>query len=80
MRAFVKMRQYALSTATTLKELEDLKKQIKLIIEDVEGLNKDHELYEEQFDDIYIALTQLATKQEKINKPRNPIGFNVQNK
>lgn len=78
MRAFVVMRQYVLNSANTQKELEELKEKVRLLCEDVESLNKDHETYEEQFDDIYLALTQLASKQEKINKPRNPIGFNVE--
>lgn len=77
MRAFVAMRQYVLNSSNTVKELEDMKKQIKLLMDDVESLNKDHEMYEEQIDDIYLALTQLASKQEIINKPRNPIGFDI---
>jgi len=28
-----------------------------------------------QFNDIYLALTELAAKKEKENKPRNPIGY-----
>ncbi|MBP1638148.1 MAG: hypothetical protein H6Q18_937 [Bacteroidetes bacterium] len=78
MRAFVIMRKYALSSTVTLNEVEELKQKIKVLIEDVESLNKDHEQYEEQFDDIYVALTQLAAKQEKTNKPRNPIGFDIE--
>ena len=31
-----------------------------------------------QFSDIYQALTELASKKELEDKPRNPVGFNVQ--
>jgi len=77
MRAFVAIRQYVLVSSNTAKELEELKKQIQYLFEDVDSLSKDHEKYEQHFDDIYLALSQLAAKQKQINKPRNPIGFNA---
>lgn len=77
MRAFVAIRQYVLASANTVKELEDLKKQIQYLCEDVESLNNDFVKHDQQFDDIYLALSQLASKQKLINKPRNPIGFDV---
>jgi hypothetical protein len=46
----------------------------------MESLGKDHEEYDKHFDDIYIALSELATKKEEAVKPRNPIGFNVERK
>jgi hypothetical protein len=75
MRAFVVIRNYALATNNTEKELIAIKKQIKALTEDMESLGKDHEEYDKQFDDIYIALSELASTQKQINKPRNPIGF-----
>ncbi|HRZ98552.1 MAG TPA: ORF6N domain-containing protein [Paludibacter sp.] len=78
MRAFVVIRNYALVATTTEKELIAIKKQIKALTEDMESLGKDHEEYDKQFDDIYIALSELASRHEQINKPRNPIGFDKQ--
>jgi len=78
MRAFVAIRNYALAANNTEKELIAIKKQIKALTEDMESLGKDHEEYDKQFDDIYIALSELASTQKQINKPRNPIGFEKQ--
>lgn len=73
-RAFVAMRQYLIEHKDTLKELDVLKNQIRFIQDDIEGLNKDHESYEQQFDDIYLVLTELAAKnKERRNRP--PIGY-----
>ena len=75
MRAFVVIRNYVLVATITEKELIAIKKQIKALTEDMESLGKDHEEYDKQFDDIYIALSELASTQKQINKPQNPIGF-----
>jgi len=80
MRAFVVIRNFALVSTNTEKELIEIKKQIKFLTEDMESLGKDHEEYDKHFDDIYIALSELATKKEIDNKPRNPIGFDVDRK
>jgi len=80
MRAFVAIRQYVLVSSNTAKELEVLKKQIQYLFENVDNLSKNHKKFEKQFDDIYLAFSQLASKQKQINKPRNPIGFNVDRK
>lgn len=80
MRAFVAVRQFALSASNTEKELSEIKKQIKILYEDIESIGKDHEEYNKQFDDIYIALSELASKQKQNNKLRNPIGFDVERK
>lgn len=72
MRAFVAFRQLAYSNENTQQELNNIKSQIRELIEDVESLNKDHENYETHFDDIYLALAQLA---EKKNETRRRIGF-----
>ncbi|MDR1584965.1 MAG: ORF6N domain-containing protein [Prevotellaceae bacterium] len=73
MRAFIAVRQYVLSNNNISKELEDIKKQIYVLQEDVKSLNKDHEFYEEQLNGIYSALTELASK-PAVPKP-NPIGY-----
>ena len=76
MRAFVKTRQYILESNQTAKELAELKLQLRFLQEDLESLSKDHESYEQHFDDIYMALAVLANRnKEKENKPRNRIGY-----
>ncbi len=67
MRAFVAMRQYLLNSTPSplLKELKDR-------IEALEDITEENE---EKFDEIYLALAQLAQKNKLDNKPRNPIGF-----
>ena len=68
MRAFVTIRNYLLQQSTVSKEIEDIWKAINDLSED----NR------KEFDDIYLVLTELASKQKKINestKPRNPIGY-----
>ena len=75
MRAFVKIRQYVLESNQTAKELSELKQQIRFLQEDVESLSKDHEGYEQHFDDIYLALAELANRNKKEDKPRNKIGY-----
>lgn len=56
MRAFVHMRQYLLSHAPK-QELEELRKRIEYLEEDV---SSDRESYEKQFDDLFIAFTKLS--------------------
>ena len=75
MRAFVKIRQYILESNQTTKELTELKQQIRFLQEDMESLSKDHESYEQHFDDIYLALAELANRNKKEEKPRNKIGY-----
>jgi hypothetical protein len=75
MRAFVSIRQYLLNSINLSRELESIKKDIRCLNHDITSLEKDQENYEEQLDDIYIALTQLAKKQGQTDKSRNSIGF-----
>lgn len=75
MRAFVKIRQYILESSQTAKELAELKLQIRFLQEDIESLSKDHEGYEQHFDDIYLALAELANRNKKDDKPRKKIGY-----
>lgn len=79
MRAFVQMRKQLVATYDKLpdnRKLTELEQQVKFLQEDIESLSKDHENYEQHFDDIYLALAELAAKnKEKPNKPRVKIGY-----
>jgi hypothetical protein len=79
MRAFAAMRQFLLNNAVQLREIEDLKGRVKLLEEySEETLKEINDLSEDarsNFDDIYIALSELAEKHKQTDKPRNPIGF-----
>jgi hypothetical protein len=70
MRAFVSIRKYMIqaSPSSLSRELEEIKERIKAL-EEISEENED------KFDDIYIALSQLALKQELVAKSHNPIGF-----
>lgn len=62
MRAFVRMRQYLLTHAPK-QELEELRKRIEYLEEDI---SSDRENYEQQFDELFLAFTRLsATIQSK---------------
>lgn len=67
MRAFVAVRNYLTQHTSMSKEIEDLWKAINDLSEDTSR----------EFDDIYMALAELASKQKNIDHPsiRNPIGF-----
>ena len=56
MRAFVRMRQYLL-THTPKQELEELRKRIEYLEEDV---SSDRESYEKQFDELFSAFAKLS--------------------
>jgi ORF6N domain. len=70
MRAFVAIRKYIIqaSPSSLSNELEEIKERIK-------ALEEISEENEEKFDDIYVALTELAMKQKLVVEHRNPIGF-----
>lgn len=70
MRAFVALRKYMIQTSPSSlsREFEEVKKRIK-------ALEEISEENEEKFDDIYVALTELAMKQKIAAKPHNTIGF-----
>ena len=75
-RAFISLRQYVLEHSQTNLDLNELKKQLLFLQEDVASLSKDHENYEQHFDDIYLALAELASKnkeKDKISLPK--VGF-----
>jgi len=72
-RAFIVLRQFALNNQHLIQELEDIKKQIKILQDDVESLSQDHNTYEDHFDEIYVALTELAKtnpQKEKTSLPK----------
>ncbi len=70
MRAFVAIRKYMIqaSPSSLSRELEEIKERIKAL-EEISEENED------KFDDIYIALSQLALKQKLVDRRHNPIGF-----
>lgn len=78
MRAFVAIRQ-GLPQVSNSKELEDLKARMKSLEEISEetmaAISDLSEDTRKEFDDIYLALSQLAAKQKKISKPQSPIGY-----
>lgn len=69
MRAFVTIRQ-GLPAVSSHQELEDLKKRVKALEEiNEETLSAINDLSEDsrkEFDDIYLALSQLAQKKDKL--------------
>ncbi|WP_423130142.1 hypothetical protein [Gaoshiqia sp. Z1-71] len=69
-RAFIAIRRYMVQAAPSSlsRELEEIKERIK-------ALEEISEENEEKFDDIYVALTELAMKQKLAAKSRSPIGF-----
>lgn len=79
MRAFVQIRKQLVAVCDQLpndKKLTELEQQVKYLQEDIESLSKDHENYEQHFDDIYLALAELAARnKEKPDNPRPKIGY-----
>lgn len=76
MRAFVAIRN-GIAAINSNKELEDLKARIKALEEISEdtfaAINDLSEDNRKEFDDIYLALSQLATSKKQI--ANNPIGY-----
>lgn len=60
MRAFVRVRQ--LLQSSPIGELPEIQKQIRELKEDIESLNKDHEVYENNFDEIFNAFGELSAQ------------------
>ena len=81
MRAFVTVRQYLSIVSNQIKEIEELKQRMKALEEGTENtiaaINDLSEDTRKELDDIYLALSQLAEKQNQITKKneRKPIGF-----
>lgn len=79
MRAFVAIRKYVYSIDNTIEEINELKMRLKTLEKDNEdmlaSLNELSEDTRNEFDNIYIALSQLAEKRKSISQNRKPIGF-----
>lgn len=69
-RAFIAVRKYMIqaSTSASSRELEEIKERIKAL----EEISEEKEV---KFENLYIALTELAMKQKLATTHRNPIGF-----
>lgn len=78
MRAFVHMRQYLLSHAPK-QELEELRKRIEYLEEDV---SSDRDSYEKQFDELFSAFAKLSAAVQVKNTPLGRVeikGFKKEN-
>ncbi len=79
MRAFVAIRNYIVTTTTVTAELAEIRAKLELLerndVETLEAVNDLSEDTRKEFDDIYLALAELAVKQKKANQPRCPIGY-----
>ena len=79
MRAFVAVRSYLLTQSSVSAEIKELWQHVKALEEQSEeNLRAINDLGEETqtaFDEIYLALSELAMKQKLAVNPRNPIGF-----
>ena len=79
MRAFVVMRQFLLNNKSYIKEIDDLRTRVKLLEEyseeTMKAINDLSEDSSNSFDDIYVALAEMAEQKKLENKPRNPIGY-----
>ncbi len=77
MRAFVKMRQFLIQNNELFHSIAELKVKIQLLEQSGEetlaAVNDLSEDVRTEIDDIYIALSQLANKNNTIK--RNPIGY-----
>jgi len=84
MRAFVAIRGYLLTQSSVSSEIKELWLHMKALEErseeNLKVLNDMSEETQTSFDEIYIALSELAKKQSDVDKvsktPRKPIGFN----
>ena len=83
MRAFVATRNYLLTQSSISAEMKELWQRMKALEEQSEenlkALNDMGEENQDTFDEIYLALSELANKQKNLNQSpttsRKPIGF-----
>lgn len=83
MRAFITVRNYLLAQSSVSAEIRELWQHVKALEEQSEenlkALNDMSEENQTSFDEIYLALSELANKQKNVdqssNPARNPIGF-----
>ncbi|MDR2910927.1 MAG: ORF6N domain-containing protein [Bacteroidales bacterium] len=81
MRAFVAMRQLMTNpSVNNVKELQnevmELKQYIEKVFTDYNDINEDTRI---QLELINETLAELQSKNNRINRPRNPIGFKIDN-
>ncbi len=78
MRAFVQMRQFLLQNREIILSIEELRQRLKQLEQSGEetlaSMNDLSEDCRREFDDIYIALAEMANKKKELDKP-NRIGF-----
>jgi hypothetical protein len=83
MRAFVAMRDYLANTRAISAELAEIRAIIELLKRDgeetIEAVNDLSEYTREEIDNLYNAFAALSTKTPKLEKPRQPIGFKLNN-
>lgn len=78
MRAFVAVRQLLINPANEVKllqrEVKELKEYIEEVFADYNDTNEDNQ---KSFDEIYLALSELAARQKFISEPKahNPVGY-----
>ncbi len=79
MDAFVAMRNYIASTTTVTAELAEIRAKLELLepndAETLEAVNDLSEDTRKEFEDIYLALAELAAKHKEAKKPRPQIGY-----
>jgi len=78
MRAFVQMRQFLLQNREIILSIEEMRQKLKQLEQSGEetlgAINDLSEDNRKEFDDIYIALAEMAGKKKETDKP-NRIGF-----
>jgi len=78
MRAFVQTRQFLIQNKDILKSIDELKLKIIQLEQfgddTLSAINDLSEDTKKEIDDIYIALSEMASKKKELGKP-NPIGF-----
>ena len=82
MRAFVRIREYVMSTAAITSELNELRAKVDLLaMQQEENLGAVNDLSEDvrkDIDNLYLAIAELSSRiEEKKNEPRPKIGFNT---
>lgn len=83
MRAFVMVRNYLINQSSVSSEIKELWLHVKALEErseeNLKVLNDMSEENQSSFDEIYLALSELAKKQKEVDEvsktPRKPIGF-----
>ena len=78
MRTFVAIRQsiMPLGSNSNMKQIENKIMVLEAVSEEtLAALNDLSEDTRKEFDDIYIALSEMADKQKQLTKPRRKIGY-----